>query len=121
MCYQCNSFTHPLCNDPFQCTLTSHNSIVNCSETIPSFLINNDTSVIPFCRKIRQIVDDQLRVIRGCGFIEGRETDGICLRRSESSNVRALSCGCTSDFCNKGSSIKLSFFLIFVVIFTLRR
>ena len=121
MCYQCNSFTHPQCNDSFQCSLITHNSIANCNEIIPSFLVNNSTPIIPFCRKIRQSVDDQVRVIRGCGFIEGRETDGVCLRRSKSANVRALSCGCTSDFCNNGSSIKLSIYLIFLVIFTLSR
>lgn len=118
MCYQCNSFTQPYCNDPFHCTLTSHNSIVNCSEAIPSFLIN-ETSIVPFCRKIRQVVDDRVTVIRSCGFIEGRETDGNCLRRSGSPTVRALSCGCTSDFCNTANSTNLNLFLITLMIFSL--
>lgn len=117
MCYQCNSFTHPFCDDHFHCTLTTHNSFVNCSEAIPSFLVNNETTVVPFCRKIRQVVGDRVTVIRGCGYIEGRETDGVCVRRSQSPTVRALSCGCTSDFCNAGNSIKISLFTIILMIF----
>ncbi|XP_043480210.1 uncharacterized protein LOC122509940 [Leptopilina heterotoma] len=95
-CYQCNSAYDPRCGDPFD---SYSLGTVNCSfQPRLEHLKHLEPAV---CRKISQKVYGEIRVVRGCGFINDDESDNKeCIRRSGTHDVKAFYCSCTTDLCN---------------------
>ncbi|XP_051170131.1 uncharacterized protein LOC127287325 [Leptopilina boulardi] len=95
-CYQCNSAYDPRCGDPFD---PYSLGTVNCSfQPRLEHLKHLEPTV---CRKISQKTNGELRVVRGCGFINDEETDNKeCQRRVGTHDVKAFYCACNTDLCN---------------------
>merc|ERR1712179_793808 len=80
-CYQCNSYEHALCADPFFHEPTKEGDLVGPPKSGSDFLLPCPADTADkkhFCRKIYQNVRGDERVIRSCGWIkderEGRAT-----------------------------------------------
>lgn len=99
ICYQCNSLHDPRCGDPIDpYTLGT----VNCSFQPRLEHLNHLEPTL--CRKIKQKVYGQERIVRGCGYITDERENTECLLRTGTHDVRAVYCSCTGDLCNSAES-----------------
>ncbi|CAH2979342.1 unnamed protein product [Chilo suppressalis] len=102
-CFYCNSANNSACLD-----LSSFEDeekfriipIVNCETAIPSPVALNF-----FCRKIVQTIyhprkDSEVRVTRGCGWIEN---DRPCYQTSNRDHHEIV-CGCSNNLCNSSDN-----------------
>ncbi|XP_074601771.1 UPAR/Ly6 domain-containing protein crok-like [Brevipalpus obovatus] len=117
-CWLCNSRTDPKCADPFVNESIPLNDCVNDPHkpTTPE-LANR---VATMCRKVRQKVDNEWRVIRSCAYLgevgEGTGNENVCRYTRGSYNIFIETCTCNSkDGCNfanppNGSNFALIFF-----------
>ncbi|KAG5683193.1 hypothetical protein PVAND_012489 [Polypedilum vanderplanki] len=94
-CYDCNSKFDPRCDDEF---VPYSLGQVNCDEKTETLEKLNKTAT--FCRKIRQKVNEQVRIIRSCGFISDEIEEEKCRRTSPSKGVEIISCECKGEKCN---------------------
>jgi len=105
-CYECNSHYDRRCGDPFS-NLTIE--LVNCdqkSQKMTHLPLQKDGTPYKanICRKTVQIVADETRTIRSCGWLPNPEglQDRDCFTRTGTHQVMVYHCVCTGDACNSG-------------------
>jgi len=103
-CFSCNSHYDRNCADPFN-NYTSE--LVNCDQEdhrMTHLPLKNDTTrhAANSCRKTIQIVKDQMRIIRSCGWLPNPESlaDRECFTRTGTHSVMVHHCVCKEDGCN---------------------
>jgi len=103
-CYVCNSYENALCADPFfhdyeRTQVKSENDFVqSCPADTPDKKY--------FCRKIYQNVRGDVRVIRGCGWVEDSKGRDCYTTVLEEYNTEV--CKCTGPKCNTASMSSIS-------------
>jgi len=111
-CFSCNSHYDRNCADPFNNYTTE---LVNCEQEdhrmthLP--LINGTTRhTANICRKTVQIVENEERIIRSCGWLPNTESmkDRECFTRTGTHQVMVYHCVCRGDGCNSGMMITIS-------------
>lgn len=124
-CFDCNSYNDPACADPFK-NSTSLTTVDCDTKSHPQHIDVRST----FCRKITQrgrnqhqlsyqqlkrfycfIVNGEIRVIRTCGYIEGRSNKNKCERISISNANEMRYCECDANLCNSAKSHKIEIFV----------
>jgi len=111
-CFSCNSHYDRNCADPFN-NYTSE--LVNCDQedhrmTHLALRDDNTRHSANICRKTVQIVQDEMRIIRSCGWIpnpEGLE-ERECFTRTGTHSVMVYHCVCHEDGCNGGQGLTLT-------------
>uniref|UniRef100_A0A0N4ZMQ0 Protein sleepless n=1 Tax=Parastrongyloides trichosuri TaxID=131310 RepID=A0A0N4ZMQ0_PARTI len=101
-CYDCNSKNNKGCIDEYQ----------KFENECPIHNVNESFSLSPTgCRKIIQIVDNDMTIIRECAYSGDVYTNYINLG---SVGIKRIMTQCIEDFCNSKSKIKSEY--IFVII-----
>ncbi|KAH9412567.1 hypothetical protein DERP_006529 [Dermatophagoides pteronyssinus] len=104
-CWDCNSMINRGCDDPFK---PDDFAMADCSQKHLSRFPDKEGNI---CRKTLQKINDEYRVIRGCGYINdtfdtippGAEIENECLRRTGTFSVMVEFCICNGeDGCNHG-------------------
>lgn len=111
-CYSCNSHYDKRCGDPFSNYTTQ---LVNCDQEghkmthLPK-QEDGTSYTANICRKTTQIVGEDTRVIRGCGWLPNPENmkDRDCFTRTGTHQVMVHHCVCTGDACNSAIISSLS-------------
>jgi len=103
-CYSCNSHYDRNCLDPFNNFTTE---LVNCGmegHQMPHLPPKEDGSPLTanICRKTVQLVSEEIRVIRSCGWLPNDPDlkDRDCFTRTGTHQVMVYHCVCTGDACN---------------------
>ncbi|XP_022644425.1 uncharacterized protein LOC111260969 [Varroa jacobsoni] len=114
-CWECKSHADPLCADPFDNTTLP---ITECNRRTLSHM---PTLVATMCRKIRQKVNGNWRVIRSCAYLgepgEGHGDENYCLMRRGTFDVFVETCTCNSkDGCNAGHNSTAASPLVLLII-----
>jgi len=121
-CWECNSQYDMRCGEPFDNYTVA---LVDCDQrrdkvdhidnemlvkyneyTVDEQAVENfDAKKASVCRKTTQIVGENTRVIRGCGWIRntGYLSDRKCFMRTGTHQVLVYHCSCKSDGCNPAS------------------
>ncbi|KAJ6225438.1 hypothetical protein RDWZM_003983 [Blomia tropicalis] len=111
-CWDCNSMINKGCDDPFE---KDYFAMADCSQ---KHLARFPDKEGHFCRKTIQKVNDQLRIIRGCGYINdtfdtvppGAKIEEECIRRTGTFSVMIEFCACNSgDGCNHAAIASFSY------------
>jgi len=119
-CFSCNSHYDRNCADPFNNYTTE---LVNCNQEdhrmnhLP--LIDGKTRhTANICRKTVQIVQNEERIIRSCGWLPNVESmkDRECFTRTGTHQVMVYHCVCRGDGCNGSGIITSSASFLFVVL-----
>ncbi|CAB4057370.1 unnamed protein product [Lepeophtheirus salmonis] len=103
-CWECNSKTDPGCSDPFKgYSLGS----VNCSQINDKLIIYK--MKVRYILKLQyaekktvQTVEEEVRIIRGCGWVQNDEKlkSRDCFSRVGTMGVSVYHCTCNTDGCN---------------------
>lgn len=103
-CYKCNSFYDKRCGDPFD-NYTSE--VVDCQQEdhrMSHLPLNEEGKPYEanICRKTVQIVNEETRVIRSCGWLPNDDNmkDRDCFTRTGTHQVMVYHCVCKGDKCN---------------------
>jgi len=123
-CWECNSKHDPRCADPFQ---NFSIALVDCDQKAADvthlmddekYTVDTGEPKASICRKTYQFVQEELRIIRGCGWVEnfGFVKDRTCFNRAGTHQVQMLHCVCSTDGCNTAATpFKLSQFLTLLI------
>merc|ERR1712062_660638 len=122
-CWECNSKYDSRCGDPFS---NYSVALVDCDQKhedvghlIEGFETDNKTGEpqAKFCRKTYQTVHDEIRIIRGCGWLPntGLVKGRTCFNRAGTHQIQLLHCVCDTDGCNTASTMKLSNFFAMLI------
>jgi len=106
-CWECNSAYDSRCGDPFS---NYSVALVDCDQKRDD-VDHLETGFEPdeagdpkalMCRKTYQYVNEEVRIIRGCGWIEnyGFVKDRTCFNRAGTHQVQIIHCVCGEDGCN---------------------
>jgi len=109
-CHICNSYDSYHCGDPFYYPDKPEEPKTN------KFLKECPTGgdqEYTFCRKIYQKVRGDVRIIRGCGYIEDEKNRTCYTTVLEEYNTEV--CSCKTDGCNSASMYQLSAALVSAV------
>jgi len=106
-CHQCNSYDNYHCADPFYYPDSPDKPKTN------EFLQDCPGPDYTFCRKIYQNVRGDVRIIRGCGYIEDEKNRTCYTTVLEEYNTEV--CSCKEDGCNSASMFQLSAAVLSVV------
>jgi len=116
-CFSCNSHYDRNCADPFN-NYTSE--LVNCDQedhrmTHLALRDDNTRHSANICRKTVQIVQDEMRIIRSCGWLPNPDSlkDRDCFTRTGTHSVMVYHCVCHEDGCNTALGLSLSASLLF--------
>jgi len=95
-CYQCNSYEHALCADPFHFDDTGeaksgNEFLLDCPKNEPA--TDDKPAKNYFCRKIYQNVRGDERVIRSCGYVEDERKRACYTTVLEEYNTVVCACG----------------------------
>lgn len=110
-CWDCNSMINKGCDDPFK---PDDFAMADCSQKHLARFPDKEGHI---CRKTVQKINDEYRVIRGCGYINdtfdtilpGADIDDKCFRRTGTFSVMVEYCICNSDDgCNFATRIKIN-------------
>ncbi|XP_003738389.2 uncharacterized protein LOC100902434 [Galendromus occidentalis] len=104
-CWECKSHADPLCADPFD------NTTLPITECNRRYLPHLPNLIATMCRKVRQKVNGNWRVIRSCAYLgepgEGHGDENYCLMRTGTFDVFIETCTCNSkDGCNSSVALK---------------
>lgn len=101
-CHICNSYDNYHCGDPFYYPDHPEKPKTN------KFLTDcpQDGNDYTFCRKIYQKVRGDVRIIRGCGYIEDEKKRDCYTTVLEEYNTEV--CSCKEEGCNSASMSQLS-------------
>ncbi|XP_063603416.1 uncharacterized protein LOC134779290 isoform X1 [Penaeus indicus] len=104
MCWDCNSSLDPRCGE---FNFDKHTlDTVNCSHVYNGYLRKKEPL---YCRKIVQTIQNTVRTVRGCGWLEETKADvGGCYVRTGTKDVMVKYCHCQGDECNGGASLVAS-------------
>jgi len=122
-CWECNSKYDSRCGDPFA---NYSVALVDCDQKnddlghlLEGFDKDNKTGepIAKLCRKTIQIVNEETRVIRGCGWVpnSGLVKDRTCFNRAGTHQIQLLHCVCHEDGCNTATTMKMSHFLAMLI------
>jgi len=118
-CYTCNSHYDKNCGDPFNNYTTE---LIKCNQKdhkMSHLPLKEDGTpyTANICRKTVQIIAEETRVIRSCGWLPNPENmkDRDCFTRTGTHQVMVYHCACTGDACNGASHTKT----VLSVLFTL--
>jgi len=105
-CFSCNSHYDKNCGDPFNNYTTE---MINCDQEehrMTHLPLKDDETRYSanICRKTVQIVQEEVRVIRSCGWLPNPESmkDRDCFTRTGTHQVMVYHCVCKGDACNEG-------------------
>lgn len=109
-CYQCNSHTQALCNDPFYYPANDSNTGEPVARSGDEFLKEcpSDGKDYTLCRKIYQKVRGEESIIRTCGYEEYKYDCYKTVLEEYNTYV----CACKGDGCNGSSFLTASFLSI---------
>ncbi|KAK3855634.1 hypothetical protein Pcinc_037980, partial [Petrolisthes cinctipes] len=102
-CWECNSAFDPRCGETHfdSATLDS----VDCDQLDALKLNINNASAI-YCRKIIQRIQEEVRTVRGCGWIKEVKADiGECYTRTGTKDIMVTYCHCDKDKCNGATTL----------------
>jgi len=109
MCYECNSIDDPRCADFDNKENIQKFQPVNCSAqltTLKRTEWGTDYKTTNICRKTHQMVQGNLRVSRGCGFIAAESYDDKkCMRRTGTKDITIFYCSCSDSLCNASNQL----------------
>jgi len=114
-CWECNSKINSACAT----VPRGPQDVSKLPDDIRSFYVDCDKKSDlsggkeAFCRKNEQIIDQETRIIRGCGF----ESSGKECYKTANPPIKTYVCECREDGCNRSSSTTLSHFLIAISLF----
>lgn len=118
-CFSCNSHYDKNCGDPFSNYTTE---LVNCDQEqhkMTHLPLQEDGSryTANICRKTSQSISDQVRVIRGCGWLPNPESmkDRDCFTRAGTHEVMVHHCVCKTDSCNSSPQVLTSLPLVLLL------
>jgi len=123
-CYECNSHYDRRCGDPFSNLTIEQVDCDQKGQRMTHLPLQKDGTPYKanICRKTVQIVADETRTIRSCGWLpnpEGLE-DRDCFTRTGTHQVMVYHCVCSGDACNSVGQINPSVFLsLSLIILTL--
>merc|ERR1712110_1074439 len=109
-CYQCNSYEHALCADPFFHEPTNEGDLVGPPKSGNDFLLPCPADTADkkhFCRKIYQNVRGDERVIRSCGWIKDERERACYSTVLEEYNTDVCACD-DVDGCNSATTSSIS-------------
>lgn len=136
-CYDCNSKFENLCSDPFK---ERDNGLLKLNCDNKPMHANTSDVKASFCRKVYQkgakfkinlkwkwqiiykvivpivLVNEEVRVIRSCGYISDTEKHGGCRKSVPSKGVEILSCECFGDLCNGSYKAQTNLLPIAIII-----
>jgi len=114
-CWECNSKYDARCGDPFS---NFSVALVDCDQKTDdvNHLLDGFTAddagepKAVLCRKTYQLVNGEVRVVRGCGWVpnSGFVKDRTCFNRAGTHQVQLLHCVCSEDGCNSATSMQIS-------------
>ncbi|XP_054160180.1 uncharacterized protein LOC128958359 [Oppia nitens] len=114
-CWNCNSYLDKACatlargpQDKNQLSNDIRNFYVDCNTL-------NDTfpRKYSFCRKQEQEIEQEVRIVRSCGF----ETSGRDCYKTANPSVKTFVCECKEDGCNASTILSFNPILILLTIF----
>merc|ERR1712061_731128 len=108
-CYQCNSYEHALCADPFFHEPTEEGQLQGPAKSGNDFLKPCPADTVDkkhFCRKIYQNVRGDERVIRSCGWIKDERERACYSTVLEEYNTDV--CACKGELCNSATAKSIS-------------
>jgi len=128
-CWECNSKHDPRCGDPFS---NFSIALVDCDqksadithlldehEKLKYTVDEGGEPKATICRKTYQFVEEELRIVRGCGWVPNNSeytTGKTCFNRAGTHHVQIFHCVCHEDGCNTATSnFQLSQFLAILV------
>ncbi|XP_059097150.1 uncharacterized protein LOC131891560 [Tigriopus californicus] len=108
-CWECNSKYDARCGDPFS---NYSVAMVDCDQRQDQIkhLDIKDGEELPkatICRKTYQSVEGDVRVVRGCGWLENIDSlkDRECFNRAGTNQIQVYHCICKEDGCNSAKSL----------------
>lgn len=135
-CYQCNSKLDPRCGEPFNnytialvdCDQQRENDIPHLNDKELGILnreldeegnpvkdADKDQKPTSLCRKTMQTINDELSVVRGCGWVKnfGNLRNRKCFSRTGTHQIQMYHCVCQGkDGCNGAEQSTFSFALL---------
>jgi len=103
-CFSCNSHYDRSCGDPFNNYTTE---LINCDQEehrMNHLPLKDDNTRYSanICRKTVQIIAEEVRVIRSCGWLPNPDSmkDRDCFTRTGTHQVMVYHCVCAGDACN---------------------
>jgi len=115
-CYKCNSHYDHRCSDTFNNYTTE---LVNCDQEdhrMTHLPLKEDGTPYKanICRKTVQIVEEETRTIRSCGWLPNPESmkDRDCFTRTGTHQVMVYHCVCKGDACNSVTQTSAVFSLL---------
>lgn len=118
-CYKCNSHYDKRCGDTFNNYTTE---LINCEQEdhrMNHLPLQEDGTPYKanICRKTVQIIAEETRVIRSCGWLPNPENmkDRDCFTRTGTHQVMVYHCVCTGDACNAASQTKTVLSVLFAL------
>ncbi|KAH7643100.1 hypothetical protein DERF_016054 [Dermatophagoides farinae] len=121
-CWDCNSMINKGCDDPFK---PDDFAMADCSQKHLSRFPDKEGNI---CRKTLQKINDEYRIIRGCGYINdtfdtippGAEIEDQCLRRTGTFSVMVEYCICNGENgCNHATFISINNTLLLIIMLPL--
>ncbi|XP_071532617.1 UPAR/Ly6 domain-containing protein crok-like [Panulirus ornatus] len=111
-CWECNSAFDPRCGESHFDSNTL--DTVDCDQLNRRHLAGKDAI---YCRKIVQSIQNEVRTVRGCGWLEETKAPvGGCYTRTGTKDIMVTYCHCDHDECNSGNTVMASVGLAAVVL-----
>lgn len=122
-CFKCNSHYDKNCGDPFN-NYTSE--LINCDQEehrMSHLPLKEDETRYSanICRKTVQIIAEEVRVIRSCGWLPNPESmkDRDCFTRTGTHQVMVYHCVCKGSACNGAQHHTVHMVLVLLGLVTL--
>ena len=109
-CWQCNSIKSQFCADVPPGPITNSSKLESCLQEMYKECPKNGDLPYTFCRKNEQIIQNEKRVIRSCGY-DKASTDCYI---TKTPFVTTRVCQCFEDGCNSASHATISIITLLI-------